>query len=58
MGVMLVRHMRMCMLDRFVVMQVAVRPRRHRLMRVGVVAIVMAVGVFVRHRFVRVCVRV
>lgn len=46
------------MLHRCVSMAVAVRPLRHRIMRVIVVSIVMAMGVFMLRRFVGVRVRV
>lgn len=47
-----VGHMRMGMMHRLVAMAVAVFARRHRFVHVVVMAIVVAVGVFVLQHFV------
>ena len=50
--VMQIRHMCMAMAGRLMPMQMAVRPNRHRVMHMVVMAIVVAVRVFVLHRVV------
>ena len=53
MTVVKIRHMVVVMYERFVTVAVAVRLLRHRLMFMGVVPIVVAVGMFVFHGVVR-----
>lgn len=50
MGVQMVRirHMRMCMLHRRVAVPMTVRARRHRLVSVQVMPVIMQMGVFMR----------
>ncbi len=56
MDMMQVRRMRMVVLHGFMPVRVTVHSDRHRRMRVRMMAIVMGMGVFMLHRFVRVLV--
>lgn len=56
MGVVCVRHVGMPMLQRLVLVLVAVFARRHGIVHVVVMPVVVAVGVFVLQRFVLVLV--